>query len=157
MRIFTKKDMTREEKCKLAIDKGYYYDALSGKVFGPKKKEIIKKSNGYIDIMIFFNKKQYHLYGHHFAWYLINKEVIFQIDHINGIRNDNRIVNLRSVTDLQNKWNYKNTKGYYKDKHKKYVAEIWVNYKKIYLGYFKTEEEASDCYKNAKLKHHLIK
>lgn len=36
--------MTREEKCKLAIEKGFTYDEITGKVFSPYNKEPISLS-----------------------------------------------------------------------------------------------------------------
>jgi hypothetical protein len=72
-----------------------------------------------------------------------------QIDHINGIRTDNRIENLRPATDLQNSQNRKplaksGVKGVYWNKRsKKWVANICVNRKNKHLGSFKTLEEAA--------------
>ena len=80
-----------------------------------------------------------------------------QIDHKNRIRTDNRVENIEIVTNQQNMWNRSNTKGYTFDKKTgKYKAQISVNGKKIYLGYYKTEEEASNAYQDAKLVHHVI-
>lgn len=80
-----------------------------------------------------------------------------EIDHINCIRNDNRIENLRIVTHQQNMLNKTNTKGYHfrKDRNK-WRAVIKINKKQIYLGLFDTEEEASQAYLDAKQKYHLI-
>ena len=68
-----------------------------------------------------------------------------QTDHINGIRVDNRISNLRDVSVSENNRNQKiprnNTSGhigvYWNKKLKKWYSQIWVNDKKIHLGYFK--------------------
>jgi hypothetical protein len=82
---------------------------------------------------------------------------VFELDHINGIRNDNRIENLRSVTRQQNQWNRTTAKGYYWDKVKnKWRAELKLNRKKIYLGMFNTEEEARNAYLAAKQIYHVI-
>ena len=105
--------MTREERCKLAIERGYTYDPETGLIYDKHgKTNIPNKSNGYIIIGIRYNKKKCNLRGHQFAWYWVYKECVEQLDHINGIKNDNRICNLRPVTHQQNQWNQTNAKGY---------------------------------------------
>jgi hypothetical protein len=150
--------MTREEKCKLAIERGFTYNPETGFVYnryGKVSKSIHK--SGYIYIGITLNKKSYTLKAHQFAWYCLNKECVEEIDHINGIRDDNRIWNLRSVTKQQNQWNRKATKGYsWFPINKKWKANIRVNNKDIYLGYFNTEQEARNAYLQAKEKYHVI-
>lgn len=72
------------------------------------------------------------------------------IDHINGIRNDNRIENLRPATSSQNAQNAKkrkdNTTGVkginFCKRDKRFVARVQSNGKRYLLGYFKTLEEA---------------
>lgn len=78
-----------------------------------------------------------------------------QIDHINGIKTDNRIENLREANDSENQQNQKkppasNTSGFlgvtkYK-KRDNWVAGIKINGKRINLGYFDTPEEAHEAY-----------
>ncbi|KKL69534.1 hypothetical protein LCGC14_2113970 [marine sediment metagenome] len=80
-----------------------------------------------------------------------------QGDHINHNTLDNRISNLRVVTQNQNQWNRKNPKGYCWDESiKKYMARIRLNGKSIYLGHFCTPEEAHRMYLNAKKLYHKI-
>ena len=83
-----------------------------------------------------------------------------EIDHINHVRNDNRLCNLRFVTRSENRRNQsvnsKNTTGvtgvcFYK-RLQKYVAQIKVNREAIYLGYFDTLEEAAAARAEANLK-----
>jgi len=71
------------------------------------------------------------------------------IDHINGIPDDNRIVNLREVTQSQNQANnYKLLRGV--EKHgRKYRARIKVDGAKIELGSYDTVEEAHKAYYTA--------
>jgi hypothetical protein len=150
--------MTREERCKLAIERGFTYNPETGEVYSRYGK--ISKSmhkNGYIIININLNKKSYHLLAHNFAWYCINKECVEEIDHINRIRNDNRICNLRAVNKNQNKWNRLVNKGYYFDKKKqKWKSRISVYKQCIFLGCFNTEQEARNAYLQAKEKYHAI-
>lgn len=77
-----------------------------------------------------------------------------QLDHINGNRLDNRIINLRLATNAQNGRNrpasIKNkTKLKGVSLHKLsglYRASITKDYKYHYLGYFSTPEEAHSAY-----------
>jgi hypothetical protein len=149
--------MTREEKIKLAIEKGFTYNEITGKIYSRFGREIKSKTNGYIDIAIRDSNKQFHLYGHQFAFYYKYKKIVEQIDHKDGDRTNNKIDNLREVTHRQNTLNKVKVKGYYFNKNrKKYVAEIGVDYKRIYLGYFNTEQEARQAYLDAKKIYHII-
>ena len=102
--------MTREEKCKLAIERGYTYDPETGLIYNRYGKiSNTHDKYGYIIITLPFNQK---LKAHHFSWYLFYKECVKQLDHINGVRDDNRISNLRAVTNNENQWNRLTAKGY---------------------------------------------
>lgn len=80
-----------------------------------------------------------------------------QIDHINGVRHDNRLANLRIVTAQENSWNRTKAKGYYWYKrNNKWRSYIYLNSKKIELGYYNTEAEARAAYLAAKKVHHII-
>jgi hypothetical protein len=71
------------------------------------------------------------------------------IDHVNGIRDDNRFENLRAVTESENSKNRrrgKNNKTGVNGVHVqdgKFIASIRVDGKGIYLGSFSTLEEAA--------------
>jgi hypothetical protein len=150
--------MTREERCKLAIKRGYSYDCKTGVVYNKYNKPVnyIQK-DGYMKFSIRLNDKLFAIGNHRFAWYFIYNECPEEIDHINGIRHDNRISNLRGVTRQQNQWNRLNTKGYYFNKGaRKFYAYIRINGKKTYLGLFNTEQEASQAYLKAKEIYHKI-
>ena len=148
--------MTREEKCLLVIEKGYTYNSLTGDIYGVNGNVIKKLSNGYICLSIKDDRWVY-LYGHQFAWYMVNNEVVDYIDHINGIRNDNRIENLRVVTKKQNSYNMTKSKGcYWREDRKKWRATICIDRKYIHLGYFDKEEEARQAYLDAKKIYHII-
>lgn len=83
-----------------------------------------------------------------------------EIDHINHIRNDNRLANLRFVTRSENRRNQsvnsKNTSGVtgvcFLKARKKYMAQISVDRENIYLGMFETLEEAAAARAEANLK-----
>jgi len=74
-----------------------------------------------------------------------------QIDHINGVRSDNRPCNLRLATQSQNTINFKGARadsshGFrgisWKAKNKKWQASVCVGGKNKYLGLFDTPYEA---------------
>lgn len=116
-------------------------------------------ANGYKQGHIF--KRPY--YAHRVIWCLhYGSWPDFQVDHINGIRNDNRIENLRQAVNMENGRNrgkqINNTSGYkgvsfYKSRGK-FESNICVGGKQIRLGYFLTAEEAHDAYCNAAVKLH---
>jgi hypothetical protein len=77
------------------------------------------------------------------------------VDHINGVKHDNRRNNIRLCTAMGNNQNvksYKNSSSGYKGvfPHKgRFMAQIMSNYKLMYLGYYKTKEEAALVYNKA--------
>jgi hypothetical protein len=149
--------MTVEEKCRLAIEKGYTYNPETGLIYNKKNKIIINKYDGYSRFQLHDGNKSYNLRGHQFAWYFIYKQAVNELDHINGIRDDNRICNLRSVNRQQNNWNRVNAKGYHWHKSSnKWAAQIRLNSKAFHLGLYNTEEEARNAYLQAKEKYHKI-
>ena len=89
--------------------------------------------------------------AHRLAWfYVYGSWPNDQIDHINRNKTDNRIANLREVTNKQNQQNASkrsdNTSGHpgvswYK-RDSKWQARIKHNQKDTHLGYFENLEEA---------------
>jgi HNH endonuclease len=151
--------MERIEKCKFAINLGFFYDSDSGNIITPRGNILRKKTqNGYL--MLCFrdkHKKLFYLYAHQFAYYSKYRKIVLCIDHINGDKTDNKILNLRSVTKSQNAMNMKNVKGYYYNiTSKRFVAFIMINYKSKQLGSFLKEEDARNCYLENKKKYHII-
>ena len=106
------------------------------------------KTIGY-RVICFSNRN---FYAHRIAWYLHYDQDPgeLEIDHKNGNRVDNRIENLRSATDQEQRFNSKlnsnNTSGvkgvYWDNKTCKWRAEIKYNRKKIHVGRFDTLEQA---------------
>jgi len=96
---------------------------------------------------------------HRLIWLMFNGSIDknMQIDHINRKPLDNRIQNLRLVTQQQNKFNTK-VKGYSFHKlSNKYRARIMIDGEHIHLGLFEKERDAKDAYLKAKEKYHIIK
>jgi hypothetical protein len=85
------------------------------------------------------------------------------IDHINGVRHDNRLANLRDVPKPQN---HQNMKGAQKNSGTKllgvsfnkrrqhFIAQIAVDGRTRYLGSYETAEEAHSAYLAAKREIH---
>lgn len=108
---------------------------------------------GYIDI-----KLDYRIYkAHRLAWFYVHGHwPSDQIDHINGETGDNRICNLREVSNAQNQefrkiqpTNKYGATGLTFVKGK-YVASIYSAGKKTHLGRFNSIETASAAYQAAK-------
>ncbi len=100
--------------------------------------------------------------AHRMAWaFHYGEEPDGLVDHINGDRSDNRIVNLRLASYSQNSANAKrhsrNTSGFKGaswDKHKKmWQATITVQRKQIMIGRYKTKEEAHAAYVREARRH----
>jgi hypothetical protein len=87
-----------------------------------------------------------------------------EVDHMDGVRVNNRYSNLRKATFLQNRSNLKryetNTSGFagvsFHKRVGKWQARISSGAKRMHLGYFPSPEEASEAYKEAKAKHHAF-
>lgn len=100
--------------------------------------------------------------AHRLAWlYVTGNMPDGVIDHINGIRDDNRFCNLREVTTKQNAQNMKsarrdNKSGYLgvNVEGSKFSASIKVDGKKKYLGSYPTPEQAHEAYIQAKRQLH---
>jgi len=86
-----------------------------------------------------------------------NREKTNVIDHIDGNKLNNSVINLRITNQSVNCQNRKNVKGYYFNKQKnKYQAYIMVNGKNQYLKCYHNKEDAGQAYSNAKKIHHII-
>lgn len=119
-----------------------------------------KHSEGYIVISI--KKRPY--YAHRLAWLYVNGIMPNdEIDHINGVRDDNRISNLRDVSRTGNAQNVTKKRcgcknypigvQFYKPLNK-YVAKISFNKKQKHIGYFSSITEAHQAYLKAKRELH---
>jgi hypothetical protein len=91
--------------------------------------------------------------AHRLAWlYVTGAWPVAEVDHINGVRGDNRFSNLREATIWQNKANQKR----HSDNAAGFKGVVWSAYgwkaqiarggRQIYLGLFKTPEEAHAAY-----------
>ena len=141
------------------------YDSITG-ILRWKKKQSRKTVIGYIAgtnephgyLVITIKAKTYKV--HRIVWMLHTGKIIpkqMEIDHINGIRNDNRIVNLRLVTRTENSTNASKRKDNksgvtgvtWTNRTNKWRARITVNKKEIELGSFTHLNDAIKVRKQA--------
>jgi hypothetical protein len=117
-----------------------------------------KDGHGYVQIMI--NGKRYK--AHRLIYLMFCGSLPKVIDHINGIRDDNRIENLRPATLEENARNAVrricNTSGsknvYWYARHGKWMVAIKVDGRQKHIGYFDTISAAEAASIAARNKHH---
>jgi hypothetical protein len=146
--------MTKEE----ALEK---YEYLDGKLY-LKHKSGCKRAgsevgslntNGYLRT----GKNKGRKYIHQIVFLMFNGYIPEYVDHIDGNRLNNRIENLREVTQHQNSWNTPGwTNSSSKNKgvswcktKKRWRARIVHNGHTVFLGYHKYEESAKLAYAKA--------
>lgn len=133
----------------------FNYDRVNGelisKVSHAKRKKGFptgsKSKDGYVTVSI--NSKNY--LRHRIIFLLEQGYIPDILDHINGNRGDDRIENLRPVNISQNSQNKKinsnNNSGYTGVSHNvetnDWSSELKINGKKIFLGRYKTKEDAA--------------
>lgn len=132
------------------------YNPETGKFFRKNSKNEFVEArydtrNGYL--VLRFQQKKYgrrdKIYAHRLAFFLTYGRWATQIDHANGDKTDNRLVNLRECTGAQNSVNRvadKNMHGYrgvyYKARDDRYEAYCGDTY----VGGGKTPEDAARAY-----------
>lgn len=100
-------------------------------------------------------------YAHRLAWLYMHGEMPKVVDHINGNTLDNRIANLRNVSQAENLQNITRPSrnstsgmlGVYK-KRRKWASALSLNNRTVRLGYFETKEAAYAAYVEAKRRLH---
>jgi hypothetical protein len=131
----------------------YFSKLLLGNIAGTLN------DNGYRAVTI--KGKTYQI--HRIIWlYVHGKFPENVIDHINGIKDDNRLCNLRDCTISENNLNTKlsknnvsGIKGIHWNKLKnKWHGQINFNKKKIFIGYFDDFFEACCKIRSARNKYH---
>ena len=138
-----------EEKYIIDTETGIITKRKNGKIMG------YKNQCGYI--LFYFNNAKYYVHRIILTKYL-GREIKegYHCDHINHNPSDNRISNLREITQQQNvqyqQLSVKNTSGFkgvcWRKDRKQWRARIMLNKKRIFLGNFDTAEEAYSAYKN---------
>ena len=140
------------------IDYPNYLIYSDGRVFNKKYNRFLKSNINrygyqYIDLYYGGKRKKYVIHRLIAIHYIPNPENKPEVDHINRIKTDNRIENLRWVNRSKNNLNkgkQKNNKSGHKyisyDKfNDRWVFQKMINNKRV-CKYFKTKTEAL-CYK----------
>ena len=139
---------------------GFLFWKADAYVYGLKGKRAgaLRKKDGYRTIQIDGVRYQ----EHRIIWLFIYGDIkIKTIDHINHIRHDNRIINLRLVTPLESNLNQsKNSNNksgcngvHWFKTYNKWVAQLTINYKKKHLGYYVDWFDAVCARKSAEVKY----
>lgn len=150
------------------LKKIIHYDEITGMFEwigyrqGTKKGKKLGQITQYGYLLVEINGRNYRL--HRLAWfYIYGYWPKVYIDHINGIKTDNRICNLREADRSQNMQNQKKAQSinktgllgvYPSTKSKTFRSIITINNRRIELGSFKTKEEAHEAYIKAKREIH---
>ena len=117
------------------------------------------KGNGYLEGSILDHKT----YAHRAIWAMVHGDwPQSDVDHINGVKTDNRIANLRLATRSQNCMNrpaQSNSKTgvkgvWFRRDIGKFESAIWVRSRKHRVGVFETLAEAQEAYANAATRLH---
>jgi len=160
--------MLSESEVLSHVEKYLSYDPISGHFTyrvarGPRKAGSRAggiNGFGYRCIGIGPSGKQKQYLEHRLAFLLMEGRWPKLIDHINGIKDDNRYENLRECTQQQNCMNTSSRRGasskykgvrrrvdtYYGEDCVRYLAQIYVNKKNKHLGYFVNEDDAARVY-----------
>lgn len=142
--MFTDGNQTAAHSC------GRWNSRWAGKEVGTTN------SHGYKTVVILHGRTS----AHRIAWAMCNgRWPSQQLDHINGVRDDNRIINLREVSNMENARNTKRHKNnnsgrtgvFYVESRGIWNAYINVNWRKRSLGNFKTFEQACAAREQAEI------
>ena len=139
----------------------HFKDARVFKLWNTKyslrKAGCLNRQTGYLGMMI----GGINISMHRAAFIISYGYSPISVDHINGIKTDNRLCNLREATVSQNNMNKglqsNNTsgfKGVRKIKNGRWKSRICVNGKEIHLGYFSEKSDAVAAYIEASMKLH---
>jgi len=136
-------------------DGGLYYRVTRGGNVAGSRAGTLQRI-GYQQVMV--AKKKY--YEHRVIYLLCHGVWPDEIDHINGVKSDNRIENLRSCGSSENKYNLcgrsaTGVKGVYFDKRRaRYYAELSVSKQRVRLGSFDSLDAAAQAIRSTRAVQH---
>lgn len=139
---------------------GLYAVTDEGDIYSLKRGEVMKQrinNAGYFEIVLCKCgiKKTYRVHQVVYNSFHGKEYDDLVIDHINSIKTDNRLDNLRKITNRENSSRSKTNRygrgvRYFK-RIKRFGAEISISKTRYYLGTFQTQEEAKNAYEKALL------
>lgn len=158
-----------DEKTIQKLRETFSYDPLSGVLVrrfiagSDTPKKFLGKPAGSLSkygyVKVRFFKKMYQ--AHRLIWLYVYGELPEYVDHINGVRSDNRLANLRACRPFENQQNRKVQKnatgltGVRLDKRDgTYRSEITFRGQRKHLGTFRAAEDAYSAYLAAKRNLH---
>jgi len=137
-----------------------HFELVDSKVFRKTAEVLVpakEHSNGYGYVHVFYAKTT--IKSHRLIWMLHYGYTPIILDHINGDKTDNRIENLREVTNRENMQNQQKHRegrppGIYRRK-RKYYAQIHIQAQPVCIGPYTTEKDAACAYEAACNNLHL--
>jgi hypothetical protein len=145
----------------------FEYDPATGSLISKQKRSSISvgdacghiASDGYVYHRV--DGKEYLVHRLIWVWHFGEIPIASNIDHINGIKNDNRIANLRLVTQAENQKNKRlqknNTSGFngvsWDGSRNKWRVQISLRGHRVLIGEFSTKSAAIRARKQANLQH----
>ena len=133
---------------------------------------LMEKRGGYLGLSLHKNNKleNFRTYNLVAQAFIPNPNNLPQVNHKDGNKQNNCVDNLEWCTAQENAnhalingLKYKKQSKYYgitfhknlKQKKKPWEVQIWINGRKISLGYYKTELEAAKAYNDYVIEHNL--
>jgi len=138
----------------------YNYSIFSdGRVFSKKRNIFLKpyfNTKKYLCVEL--NNKNTRIHRLVAENFIPNPHNYTQVNHIDGNKENNHVDNLEWCSNRMNSIHYHQSKspGVSITKSKTYYTKIYLNKKVVYLGTFKTLEEANNAYANALAQHTLV-
>ncbi len=139
--------------------KGQYYK--SGRFSAYDEPKVVSGLNSYGYVQVRLGQRT--LLAHRIGWFLHHGYWPEVIDHINGNPSDNRMENLRDISQAENVQNQRHAKsnsttgllGVSFDKARgKFVAAVGIGGKRKFIGRFASVEEAHSAYVEKKREIH---
>tara|TARA_R110000744_G_scaffold66655_1_gene136232 strand:- start:18 stop:458 length:441 start_codon:yes stop_codon:yes gene_type:complete len=131
------------------IDSRYKVSNL-GNIIGAKGSVLkpCKGKNGYLKVNVGKNSRTIHqLVAETFLGHKRDGTTTIVVDHINEIKTDNKLTNLRLVSNRENLSNRKRASKYVgvTKFRNKWMSTVTIDSKLKYLGLYLTQEEARDA------------
>lgn len=110
--------------------------------------------HGYLVIRLTYNGKATSCPAHRIIWAWLHGDTSAVLDHVNGVRSDNRLGNLAPISQSENvRKKARNSLtligAHYERSRGKWRAQIRMGGRQVYLGRYDTEAEASAAYLSA--------